>query len=390
MTDRIAIPDHEYEERARRAARLIRDRGLDVLIVNGTESDYANPRYFSGFWPVFERSAVAINPDGDTVLMVGPESNLFAADTARITDIAVMAEYRESADPSYPHLQTDSFRGVFKRLKVSGEKLRIGVASILDTTVVVWEALKEAFPEAELVDARDLMVQLRSIKSENEIACLREGARITKIALDEVISQVRPGMTELQLVGIAQKAIYENGAEYEGLPLYCFSEVSTRHAISRSSHREVQRGDLVQLNLAAKVDGYSPSMGMPISMGRLVGERRDLVEFVLEAHRWSQAQLSPGRAAAEIAEGYENLYRDRGRGEAYVYGPCHGLGLIEVEAPWMETDSSYDLAPNMTFQIDTFGIGNGYGVRWEKPVAIRDHGIELLSDDIGEIIEIDS
>ena len=67
-------------------------------------------------------------------------------------------------------------------------------------------------------------------------------------------------MTELQLVGIAQKSIYEHGAEYEGLPMYAFSEKSTSHAISRSTYREIGKGDLVQLNLSAKVEGYSPAL----------------------------------------------------------------------------------------------------------------------------------
>ena len=69
--------------------------------------------------------------------------------------------------------------------------------------------------------------------------------------------------------------IYENGAEYEGLPMYVFSEKSTSHAISRSSHKVIEKGDLVQLNLSAKVDGYSPSIGMPISMGPLTGLKRE-------------------------------------------------------------------------------------------------------------------
>ena len=71
-------------------------------------------------------------------------------------------------------------------------------------------------------------------------------------------------MTELQAVGTAQRVIYENGAEYEGLPMYVFSEKSTRHAISRSSYRIIGAGDIVQLNLSARIDGYSPSIGMPI------------------------------------------------------------------------------------------------------------------------------
>ena len=55
----------------------------------------------------------------------------------------------------------------------------------------------------------------------------------------------------------------------------------------------------------------------------------------------------------------------------------------------METSSDYRLQPNMTFQVDTFGVGSDFGVRWEKPVAIRDGGVELLSPQIGEIVEID-
>ena len=46
---RVCIPDHEYQERIARAAAMLRERGLDVMIVASTESDYANARYFSGF-----------------------------------------------------------------------------------------------------------------------------------------------------------------------------------------------------------------------------------------------------------------------------------------------------------------------------------------------------
>ena len=98
---RICIPDYEYKERIQRAAELIRERGLDVLVVNGSEADYANTRYFSGFWPVFERVGVAITPAGDCALMVGPESEIFAADFGKIEKVRVLREYRESANPSY-------------------------------------------------------------------------------------------------------------------------------------------------------------------------------------------------------------------------------------------------------------------------------------------------
>lgn len=387
---RVEIPVSEFKERVQRAAELIRERGLDVLVVNGSEADYADTRYFSNFWPVFERCGVAISARGDCAIMVGPESQIFAADFGVIENVFVLYEYRESANPAYPELKVQTYRDVFQFLGVTGEHIKIGVAAWLNTNLVMMEGLRDNYPKAEIIRADDIMVTLRRIKSDNEIACLREAARITQIATDEVIKALKPGMTELQLVGIAQKTIYENGAEYEGLPMYCFSERSTKHAISRSSYREIQKGDIVQLNLSAKICGYSPSIGIPVCCGKLSPEKRDLVEFGLQAHMWTEKYLKAGVLASDVAKDFIKFFEENGRKQNYFYGPCHGLGLIEVEAPWMETISDYELQKNMTFQIDTFVMGETFGLRWEKPIAITENGVQILCErQIGKIYEIE-
>ena len=285
---KVFIPDSEYLDRVKKAAALLRQEGLDAMIVNGTESDYANPRYFSGYWPLFERAGVAISAGGDAALMCGPESRHFAGDRSRLDKVFVLKEYREGADPSYPELVPDTYHDVFKAIGVTGTKLRIGIASFLDTSVTIYEGIKAAFPDAELVRADQLMTELRQIKSPAELACLKEGYRIAELASQQVIREIRPGMTELQMVGVAERVVYEEGAEYEGLPMYVFSEASTRHAISRSCYRTFQKGDIVQLNLSAKIDGYSAAIGYPLILGKLEGKRRDIVLFGREAHFWTQ------------------------------------------------------------------------------------------------------
>ena len=382
---RICIPDHEYKERVQRAASILQREGIDVLIVNGNEADYANPRYFSGFWPLFERAGVAIAANGEAALMVGPESAIFGADRNKLDKIFVLKAYREGADPSYPELKADTFHDVFKAIGVSGEKLRIGVASFLDTSVTIYNAIVEAFPNAEIIDAGRVMVELRSIKSENELACLREGYRIAELATQQVMKEIHPGMTELQAVGIAQRVVYENGAEYEGLPMYVFSEASTRHAISRSSYREFSKGDIVQLNLSAKIDGYSAAIGYPICLGKLEGQRRDIVQFCREAHAWTEKQVKAGVWAADIAKNFYKYFVDNGYEKNFVYGPLHGTGIIEVEAPWCETSSEYYLQPNMCYQVDTYISSDTFGVRWEKGIAVKEGGYEVLSPEIPEI-----
>ena len=261
---RITIPVEEFKQRVANAAKLVAEKGLDVLVVNGSEADYADTRYFSNFWPVFERVGVAIAANGEYMLMVGPESQVFAGDFSWMDKIAVVYQYRESANPAYPELKSETFKDVFTKMGVTGENIKIGVAAKLNTNCVQFEGIRECYPKAEIVWADDIMLALRRIKSDNEIACIREAARITDLATKAVMAELKPGKTELELVGVAQKCIYENGAEYEGLPMYCFAEKSTRHAISRSSYKVIQDGDIVQLNLSAKICGYSPSIGLPV------------------------------------------------------------------------------------------------------------------------------
>lgn len=390
MTNRVCIPDYEYKERIAKAAKLIRERGLDLMIVSSTESDYANARYFSGFWPLFERAGVAISANGDAALMVGPESAIFAKDFGKIDKVYVLREFRESADPSYPELHADTFEDVFRGIGVSGKKLKIGLGSYVECTLPIYEGLKNSFPESEIVMCNDIMISLRQIKSENELACIKEGFRIVEKATDEVIKNLKPGVTELQMVGIAQKVIYEQGAEYEGLPMYVFSEASTRHAISRSRYRTIEKGDIVQLNLSAKVDGYSPAIGLPVVMGKVDGERKQILEFCLEAHNWTVDQLKAGVMASDVAKGFYKFYEDNGMKDNFVYGPCHGTGMIEVEAPWMETSTDYLLQKNMTFQVDTFISGPTFGARWEKGIVIAEGGCISMTDYLKKgLIEID-
>ena len=100
-------------------------------------------------------------------------------------------------------------------------------------------------------------------------------------------------------------------------------------------------------------------------------------------------QIKAGVMASDIAKGFYKLYCDNGYKDAYVYGPCHGTGMIEVEAPWMETSSNYALQPNMTFQVDTFISGPTFGLRWEKGIVVTENGCESTGGNIGKIYELD-
>ena len=381
------ISDAEFVSRRERAAELTAEAGYDVLLVNSTEADYANVRYFCDYWPIFEIAGVAIAPSGKACTLIGLESENYAKDRSQISNIHMLMEYRESADPDYPGTQASSFRKAFESIGVVNPK-RIGIGGYLVTTAPVLDGLRESFPDAEILRADDIMVKMRSVKSDAEIACQRKAFEISEQAVQDVLKQIQPGMTELQVCGTVQQSIYMNGAEYEGMPQYVFAGSNTRHAISRPTHRIIEKGDIVQLNLSALVSGYSSGVGVPICMGKMTPKMRDLTEFGLEVHNATIEKLKAGIIASDIAKWHEAYFEKNGRSENFLYGPCHGLGMIEVEPPWMETSSDYTLVENMTFQVDSFCFCDEFGLRFENGGRVTADGFDLFSGDYRRIIEL--
>jgi Xaa-Pro aminopeptidase len=64
------------------------------------------------------------------------------------------------------------------------------------------------------------------------------------------------------------------GGEYEAHPVYVLSGPNSSNAIGRATDRVIRKGDMVQINLGARIDGYSPSIGRPIVMGKATDEMR--------------------------------------------------------------------------------------------------------------------
>ena len=333
---------------------------------------------------------VAIAPSGKAALMVGMESGEFAKGRSVISDIHLLKEYRETADPVYPGVAGSSYREVFESIGVRDVK-RIGVAGYLCTNMAMYEGLRAACPNAEIVNADAITTRLRSMKSPAELACLREGFRLGELALEAMLNAVKPGVTELELAGIAVSELYRNGAECEAHTVYSFGGKKTSNAISRGTHRRFEQGDIIQINVGGRVDGYSPSVGRPICLGKMTDRQRKLIEFGRDMHYRTFEWVRAGVVAKEVAIRYEEYVKAQGMGRHYLYGPCTGLGLMEVEQPWMEAVSEYTIEPNMTFQADTFFYDDDFGLRWENGMVVTESGpAEMLNSGAHmEIIELD-
>lgn len=384
----LAIPNSEYTRRIKRFQENIRAAGLDAALVHANESDFANVRYLSEYWPTFEAAGVFVPAEGSPVLIIGPESEAYARTRSKIKQIALMVEYRESAEPEYPGIPVAHFKDVVK-MAMPGKKLRkLGLVGYSVMPLPVYHSLCRELPKVELIKADDTLISLRINKSANEIKLAKRAYEISEIAIGAILNEIKPGMTELQVIGIAQREIYQHGGEYEGHALYCFCGPATKHAISRPTHNTIKKNEIIQLNIGARVGGYSSSVGLPISIGKLPARKKRLVEFGLEAHFKTMELMKAGKPAADVVREYEEFVEERGFKQYMLYGPCHGIGMMEVERPWMESTSTYALQENMTFQVDTFFYDHDFGLRWENGVRVTKKGVERQSQEYMKIVEL--
>jgi len=382
------IPNQEFYDRILKFQANIKAAGLDACLVHANESDMANVRYLSEYWPTFESSAVFVPAQGEAVLLVGPESEIYAAHRSVFTNIEKMIEYRESAEPECPGMAFASYKDIVAKYTPQGSIKKLGIVGWAITPLPVITSIKAQFPGVELIKADATFLPLRFVKSENELNCMRKAYAISELAVEAIINEIKPGMTELQVIGIAQREIYKNGGEYEGHSLYCFCGASTNNAISRPTHNQIVTNEVIQLNIGARVSGYSSSVGLPISIGPLPERKKKLIDFGLEAHFKTVEMMAAGKSAGEVVRDYEAWVKSRGFEKYMLYGPCHAIGMMEVEQPWMESTSDYELQKTMTFQVDTFFYDHDFGLRWENGVIVKEGGVEMLSSKFMKVIEI--
>ena len=375
----LAISDSEYRGRIRKFQKNIREAGLDAALVHSNEADFANVRYLSEYWPTFESAGVFVPARGSPILIIGPESEAYAKGRSKIRRIVKMIEYRESADPEYPGIPVAHFEDVVRKA-LPGKKLKkLGLVGYSIMPLPVYMSLKKELPGVQLIKADDTLISLRIRKSPTELKLMKRAFQISEKAIDAILGEMKPGMTELQVTGIAQREIYKHGGEYEGHALYCFCGPATKHAISRPTHNTIKKNEIIQINIGARVGGYSSSVGLPVCIGKLPARKQRLVEFGLEAHLETMALMKAGKPAAQVVLEYEAFVERRGFKRYMLYGPCHGIGMMEVERPWMESTSDYVLEENMTFQVDTFFYDTDFGLRWENGVRVTETGVAKFS-----------
>lgn len=370
-----SVIEEEFSSRIQKVQKLLQNDQRDGVLVFSTESEPYGVRYFADYWPSFETTGVLIPREGEVSLLIGPESLTYAQGHSKVKNIIRMKDFRESSQPDYPGSKLATWEDVLSQHKIK----KLGIAGWHMFPYAIMHNLEAAISKANISDADQLIRQVTLKKSPVEQACLRKAAKISELGFKAVLEQIRPGMTEIQLAGIAAGAMLANGAEATGYPIWCCSGPNSIQAISRPTHRKVKRGEIIHFSVGAKVEGYSASLGRPVVLGKCPLETRKFLQVGLDAENMTIDLMQAGTPASEVAKQVHAAITNRGYGKAILYGPAHGCGQMECEYPFIETSSQFILEENMTFMVDIFLAQDTMGFRFEDGVIIRKGAPEVLS-----------
>ena len=392
ITDRPYIPDSEFKLRAEKLQAIMKREGVDIFLAYGNEAEPAYSRYLCDYWPSFESCGVVLAQEGDPILLIGPESLTFASDRSRLPDIRRLAAFRESSNPEYPGHVLATFGEVIASMGVTPKVVAIAGYTLIPYTTM--NELKDSltmYGDVKVISGDKMEQELRMVKSDNEIACMRHAGMITAKAMDDVIAKIEPGMTELQVRGIALESMHRNGAENESYPMWVLTGTGGDQAISRARHKVIEKNDAVFLQIGARYEGYASTIGRTVFFGTGNELLKGAVKASYEAEAIIQRELYAGNNAKNVAKAFYDFHETSGYKDWLLYGPCHGNGMMEGEAPWIETSSDYLLEENMTFCVDIF-LGSAKtetGLRMEDVVCVKKDGAENLTNYPTELFEID-
>jgi Xaa-Pro aminopeptidase len=383
-----AIGVDEYRDRSIRVQDLLKARGIDVLVAFGSESEPQNLIYLANYWPAFETSSVVIPREGAPALAIGPETKTFAEDSGVITKIFQVLEHRESSEPNYPNQKLATYEDIFDSALGGQKPRKIGISGMAFIAHPVYEAIVRAARGAEIVKADDILISLRMKKSEHEIRLLRESSAINLKAFEAGLKNIRAGMEEVEVAAHIIGGMFAHRAENTAYTPYVLSGNRTNQAISRPSHRVIQKNEPIQFSFGCKYYGYASSIGRPLCIGRMPGKYRELVEVGIAAQELVIASLKPGIPAKEVFAKYWDFLVSRGYSNFFLYGPCHGTGIMECEHPFLEANSDYLLEEGMTFQVDIFLGDREFGLRFEDGALITARGAEAFNNEYRRVIEL--
>jgi Xaa-Pro dipeptidase len=237
-----------------------------------------------------------------------------------------------------------------------------------------------------VVDAQQLMLDARQIKSADEIMLLNQAAAMVDGVYQDIVEALKPGIRENEIVALANKRLYEMGSDQVEAINAVSGERCNPHP-HNFSDRLIRPGDQAFFDIIHSFNGYRTCYYRTFSVGSATPSQRDAYD---KARQWMDASINtvrPGAGTDEVAAVWPKATEFGFENEMAAFGLQfgHGLGLGLHERPIISRLNSMkepvELQAGMVFALETYcPAGDGFSAaRIEEEVLVTDDGPRLLT-----------
>jgi len=374
-----AMPTFSAAEMQRRQdglRRILADRDLDAAIL----TSYHNVNYFADFLycQFGRRFAHVVTHDAATSVSAGIDAG---------------QPWRRSFGENliYTDWRRDNYAHALQTLLPTARRVGIEFDHV---SLDLQRILHDAFPGVVFEDISQDTMWLRTIKSAEEIALIRQGARIADLGGEACRAAIAEGVPEHEIALAATSAmVREIAATFPHAELmdtwtWFQSGINTDGAHNPVTSRRLARGDILSLNCFPMIAGYYTALERTLFLGHASDAHLRVWNVNCEVHRRGLEILRPGRRCRDIAIELNDIYRGHGLLGYRSFGYGHSFGVLShyygreagVE---LREDVDTVLRPGMVVSMEPMlSIPEG------QPGAggYREHDILVLTEDGAENI----
>ena len=231
-----------------------------------------------------------------------------------------------------------------------------------------------------LTPASSLMTELRGSKDEEELSCMTAAQRIAEGALEQILKEIRPGMTEKEIAARLNYLMVSAGAEKTSFDTIVASgpNGSMPHAVP--GMRKVQEGDFITMDFGCVYKGYCSDMTRTVALGRPSDEMRNVYDIVLQAQLAGIAAAKAGVTGAVIDGAARKVIQDAGYGAYFGHSFGHSLGIDIHEAPNAAPGNDKPMPDGAVISAEPgIYLPGKFGVRIEDVMILRPDGAQVIT-----------
>jgi Xaa-Pro aminopeptidase len=378
------IRSDEFRQRLKKVREAMLRQQLDALVVFSQKRGHIT--YLSGYYPNYHTNAalMLITAERDPTLWIK-----FAFDLPRAKATSWLEDIRACASDDVGDIAGMIAKVADDIRSLRLESSRIGLVTtdlaVDELSVSFHERICRELPRAQLVPASDLVNELRLIKSQNEIALLRQAAQLAEVAAESLRKSIRPGVKDSQATAIA-----EHAAKLEGADLCDFfiSADPALHALPPSG-LEFKAGSPVTFEITIRYAGYWIQMCRVFSLGKPAQEQMRVFEVCRDAYQAEVRAARPGVTVDQVAEAAQGVIAAAGFKDCTPYGLGHGVGLDLPELYSVERECRARLAPGVVLVLHpSIWVPKQGSAYVGGPIAITENGALPLDNPVSEMVGI--